>query len=127
MKTAEGKIAMDNNNNDVVVIVRMNEGDVKHPLNVKSIGGKEYAIGEKVEGVITEDNKFNVCREYNIDDNVKSKIFGFISKDELDSEFVTITVINNFKPKMDISKTQETVDVLRDAVLNYEDNNNERR
>jgi len=123
MKTAEGTVAMDENNNDVVVIVKMNDGDIQHKLNIKSIGGKEYAIGEKVKGVITEDNKFNVCREYDIDDNVKSKVFGFISKDNLDSEFVTITVIKNFKTKMDISKTQETIDVLRDSLINYYDNN----
>lgn len=126
MKTAEGTVAMDDNKNDVVVIVKMNDGDVQHKLNIKSIGGKEYAIGEKVQGVITDDNKFNVCREYNIDDNVKSKIFGFISKDELDSEFITITTIKNFKTKTDISKTQETTDLLRDSVLNYYDNNERR-
>lgn len=126
MKTAEGTIAMDDNNNDVVVIVKMNDGDVKHKLNTKSIGGKEYAIGEKVKGVITEDNSFNICREYNIDDNIKSKIFGFISKDEVSSDFITITVIKNFKPKMDISKEHETVDVLRDSVLNYYDNEERR-
>lgn len=126
MKTAEGKIAMDDNNNDVVVIVKKSDGDVKHKLNVKSIGGKDYAIGEKVEGVITEDENFNVCREYNIDDNVKSKIFGFISKDEVSSDFVTITVIKNFKPKMDISKEHETEELLRDSVLNYYDNDERR-
>lgn len=126
MKTAEGTIAMDSNNNDVVVIVKKSEGDVQHKLNVKSIGGKEYAIGEKVNGVITEDDKFNVCREYNIDDNVKSKIFGFISKDEIDNDFITITEIKNFKPKMDISKEQHHTDVLRDSVLNYYDNDERR-
>ncbi len=124
MKTAEGKVAMDDNNNSVVVIVRMSEGDVKHPLNIKSIGGKEYAIGEKVKGVITEDNKFNVCREYKNDGGT---IFGFISKDDVGSEFVTITVIKNFKTKMDISKTQETIEVLRDSLNNYYDNDENKR
>jgi hypothetical protein len=125
MKTAEGKVAMDDDNNNVVVIVRMSEGDVKHPLNIKSIGGKEYGIGEKVKGIITEDGRFNVCREYVTAD--KRNIFGFISNDELDNDFITITVIKNYKPKSDLSKTQETIDVLRDAVVNYYDNNENKR
>lgn len=124
MKTAEGKIAMDDNNNDVVVIVKKSDGDVKHKLNVKSIGGKEYAIGEKVQGVIDEEDNFNVCREYTTSD--KRKFFGFISKDNVSDDFITITVINNFKPKMDISKEHETEEVLRDDVVNYYDNEERR-
>lgn len=124
MKTAEGIVAMDDNNNDVVVIVKMSDGDVKHPLNIKSIGGKEYAIGEKVKGIRTDEGKFNVCREYVTSD--KRNIFGFISNDELDNDFITITVIKNFKPKMDLSNEKETIEILRDDVLNYYDNKNER-
>lgn len=124
MKTAEGTIAMDNNNNDVVVIVKMSEGDVQHKLNIKSIGGKEYAIGEKVKGIRTDDGKFNVCREYVTSD--KRNIFGFISNDELSNDFITITVIKNFKPKLDLSNEQETIEILRDDVVNYYDNNERR-
>lgn len=124
MKTAEGKIAMDDNNNDVVVIVKKSDGDVKYKLNVKSIGGKEYAIGEKVKGVIDEQDNFNVCREYITSD--KRNIFGFISKDNVSEDFITITVINNFKPKMDISKEQNTTELLRDDVVNYYDNEEKR-
>jgi hypothetical protein len=63
----------------------------KIPLNTTSMGGgKSYHMDEELQGVIIE-NKFNICKEFIHTD--LGKLFGFISRDDIDSEIIHITKV----------------------------------
>ena len=78
-------------------------------VNIPSMGGKSYHIGEEVHGYIM-DGAFNICREYY--SSKKEKWFGFISRDKIIEDFVRITVIDN-------NEIGETVRVKRKDIVNY--------
>lgn len=122
MKTVSGKVAL-NDNDDV--IVELADGN-KIPINNTSLGNKSYKIGEEIQGVLIDD-KINVCHEYN--HSRKGKIFGFISKDDINDEWIIITVMNDFRPNL-ISKggiqryeteygVGEEITVRRSLIINY--------
>jgi hypothetical protein len=122
METISGKIAI-NDNDDVVV--ELADGN-KIPINNTSLGNKSYNIGEEVQGVIV-DEKLNVCREY--DHSRKGKLFGFISNDEMNDDWITITVMTDFRPNLvsqgGIQRYQteygvgEQITVRRSLINNY--------
>ena len=122
MEIANGKIAL--NDNDEIV-VELAEGN-KIPVNNTSLGSKSYNIGEEVQGVIIEE-QVNICREYDL--SRKGKIFGFISVDEINDEWITITLMTDFRPTLvsqgGIQRYQteygvgEQITVRRSLVTNY--------
>jgi hypothetical protein len=68
-----------------------------------------------------------VCREY--DHSRKGKLFGFISNDEMNDEWITITVMADFRPNLvsqgGIQRYQteygvgEQITVRRSLINNY--------
>jgi len=122
MEIANGKIAL--NDNDEIV-VELAEGN-KIPVNNTSLGSKSYNIGEEVQGVVI-DEQLSICREYT--HSRKVKLFGFISNDEINDEWITITLMTDFRPTLvsqgGIQRYQteygvgEQITVRRSLVTNY--------
>jgi len=118
MKIEKGKIAVKDGN----VFIEVDGKNI--PVNKISLSNKEYNVGEEVQGVIQEE-KFNICRDY--DHSRKGKLFGFISDDELNDDFITITVMADFRPKlmstMGLNKSEyevgEIIRVRRELINNY--------
>src|ERR1700744_2476405 len=90
---------------DVVVEI----DNAKIPVNVKSLGSRNYYLGKQVEGIII-DGMFNICAEYH--GLKKEKWFGFISRDNIDEELIKITLIDN-------EKSGETLAINRKEIKNY--------
>lgn|ERR1035437_9249369 len=103
MKITIGKVVL----KDDDLVVEVSDGKTIH-INTKSLGNKQYGIGEEVQGVII-DEQFNVCREYN---NGKKVMFGFISEDELHDDNIRITLI-------DKGVVGDSVSIQRSLVNNY--------
>lgn len=105
MKITIGKVIL----KDDDLVIEVSGGKTIH-INTKSLGNKQYGIGEEVQGVII-DKQFNVCREYEYR-NAKNVMFGFISEDELHEDNIKITLI-------DKGEVGDSVSVQRNLVSNY--------
>ena len=81
----------------------------KISVNIKSLGNRNYYIGEQVEGIIIR-GVFNICTEYH--SLKKEKWLGFISRDNTDEDFIEITLASNRNPR-------KTIRVNRKEIENY--------
>jgi|ERR1035437_1175015 hypothetical protein len=110
MEIVTGKVGL---NWDNIIV----EVDGKKILSSSaSLSNKSYTIGEEVQGVIIN-SEFKICQEY-IHEK-KGKIFGFISKDEINEDWITITTLlknENDKSKYKIGKK---IGVSRKQITNY--------
>ena len=86
MKTHAGKRAI---RNDEVVVLAMDGKN--YPVNLNSLGNKTYDMGEDVVGAVIN-GKINICRVF--DHKKIGDIFGFISKDDISEETISITLMH---------------------------------
>jgi len=84
-------------------ILKVIFGEDEITIDTVSMGGKEFMIGEKINGVVFK-NKFFICRNYNLKDG--RKLFGYISKDSLFSEIIVITTMGEVSEKIVIKRNQ---------------------
>lgn len=95
---------------DADVVVMLDTPNKEVPLNIKSIGGKTIYNGEKLTGVIVN-NEFNLCKEYQSKKEMR-KCFGFISDDEITHDYVRVTFVDEIN-------NGKTVWLERDDISNY--------
>ena len=121
MKLVHGKITIENEE-DLFVTVDGN----KIPLNKTSLGNSTYEIGQDVSGVIADDNTFHICKKYH--DSRKGNVYGFISEDDIESDFINITCVEPFEPKLISSggggykeryEIGEHISLRRELINNY--------
>ena len=122
MELYKTKIRLGKNDNVLAEIT----DEIKAPINIASMGNRQYNIGEEVEGVFV-DNTFCICRYYEIK-KLRKKLFGYISKDDIESDVIKITQVNQKESKLNKNikkcignkiKEGETFVINRELVKNY--------
>ncbi len=108
MKIHGGTIAI---RNDQVVVLALDGKN--YPVNSNSLGNKSYDVGEHVTGVVIN-GKISICRV--MDHELIGEIYGYISRDVISEEEITITLVH--KEGADYTIGNEMV-VDRHLITNY--------